>query len=304
MNLYTLLVKNKDRIMSGEELSDHLNVTRAAVWKNINALRKQGVIINSIQSQGYQLQSTQHVLDLQHLKLLLPDTEIHVYDSLTSTNDTAKTLTDKPALIIANEQTAGKGRRGKSFYSPARKGLYMSYIPKYSYALEDTAMITIRTALALHGAILSCFNIDTQIKWLNDIYLDDRKVAGILVEGSLELQTKTYEQLIIGVGLNLEDTTIPSDLDGIYGSLQLDTYSLYEFIEAFIHEFNTLDESTLIQNYRERSMIFGRKVLLDRDQKIYTAIDIDVQGGLILKDDKGNLSTITHGEVSLKLHDN
>ena len=187
MNLYQLLVKNMNTVTSGQELSQELNMTRAGVWKGIKQLRDQGLIIDSLQSQGYQLKSTQHLLNKEHLESLLPNTYIEIHDSLGSTNEYAKGITQQPALIITSHQTDGKGRRGKSFYSPKDKGLYMSYVPSGDYSIEDTGMLTIRSALALQMAISHYFKIETEIKWLNDIYLRDRKLAGILIEGSVEL---------------------------------------------------------------------------------------------------------------------
>ncbi len=301
MNLYQLLVKNMNTVTSGQELSQELNMTRAGVWKGIKQLKVQGLIIDSLQSQGYQLKSTQHLLNKEHLESLLPNTYIEIHDSLGSTNEYAKGITQQPALIITSHQTDGKGRRGKSFYSPKDKGLYMSYVPSGDYSIEDTGMLIIRSALALQMAISQYFKIETEIKWLNDIYLRDRKLAGILIEGSVELQTLTYDQVIIGIGLNLEETEVRKDLEMIYGSLNLKNYNLFELVQSFIENFSSLKENDLIPLYRSKSMIFGRHVILDQDNKVYKAIDIDNKGALIIENEKGERNIITHGEVSLKL---
>lgn len=301
MNLLELLYQTQDTYTSGEQLSQQLNITRAAVWKQIKKLQANGVVIESSQSLGYKLISTQHYIEPNLITQGLDNLHLEVFDTIKSTNDYAKTITQKPALIIAKEQTAGKGRRGKSYYSPKIHGTYFSYIPNKNYQMNELSLITIRAALALNIAIKKTFGIDTEIKWLNDIYLQDHKLAGILVEGSIELQTLEYEQIIIGIGLNLNHAPIPKDIEDIYTSLNLDFYDLNSFFKEFIHQFESLDETDLISLYKSHSMIFGRTVIHSEDNKEYTAIDIDANGALILKSKEGELHTLSHGEVSLKI---
>lgn len=301
MNLITLLYNNRDQYVSGQWLSEKLNMTRAGIWKQIKSLQNQGVDIQSSQSLGYKLISTNHFLDPILLNSLDPELTVEYFTTLPSTNDYAKTIAAKPALIIAKEQTQGKGRRGKSFFSPKNHGLYFSYILKEAYNPQAMAFITIKAAVALQQTIQSCFGIDSRIKWLNDLYIGDKKIAGILVEGSIELQTQVYEQVIIGIGLNLTRTQVPDDIEAIYQSLNLENYDLHEFLIQFIKHFNALTPNGLIETYKSLSMIIGREVVNSNDQKTYRAIDIDDDGALILESIKGETLRLNYGEVSLKV---
>ena len=301
MTLIQLLIENKDDYTSGEFLSEKLGISRAAIWKQIKTLQTKGVEIESSQSLGYKLISTQNYIDKKYLQSLLPNLNIEVFDTIASTNDYAKTITSKPSLIIAKEQTQGKGRRGKSFYSPQNHGTYFSYIPNTTYKTSDLSLITIRSALALNKSIQYVFHVDTKIKWLNDIYLDDYKLAGILVEGSIELQTLTFDQIIIGIGLNLNQAEIPENINHIYTHLNLNHYDLHMFYQHFIMTFNQLHEATLIDEYRKQSMIFGRDVIHSEDGQTYKAIDIDETGALIIESKEGVRTHLQHGEVSLKI---
>lgn len=303
MNLLTLLYQDQDRYLSGEQLSQSLNITRAAIWKQVQSLRTKGVNIESSQSLGYKLIATNHHCDDIVLSNLLPNVHIEVHESLTSTNDYAKQIQQKPSLIVAQEQTQGKGRRGKSFFSPKGHGLYFSYIPDSHYTQEDMALITIKAAVALQETIESCFKKDTQIKWLNDIYLNDLKLAGILVEGSIELQTQEYDQVVIGIGCNLTQTKAPGDLEHIYTSLELENYDLHEFLHQFITKFEAIDASTVIETYKSMSMIIGREVIHSETNDVYTAEAIDANGALILTSPHLETLRLTYGEVSLKLND-
>lgn len=301
MNLITLLYNNKDHYMSGETLSQNLNITRAGIWKQIQNLKAQGVTIDSSQSLGYKLISTNHVLDKTLLNHLIPNLYVEIHETITSTNDYAKSMTQKPSLIIAKEQTHGKGRRGKHFFSPKNHGLYFSYMPEQTYTQEDMALLTVQVAVALQSSIEASLGVNTQIKWLNDLYIHDTKIAGILVEGSIELQTMTYEQVIIGIGINLNHTEVPEEIKHIYNSLNLNHYDLHSFLQLFINTFHNLPTTNIIETYKSKSMIIGRKVIHSENHKTYTAIDIDATGALILESDEQEQLRLTYGEVSLKV---
>lgn len=301
MNLISLLYETQDSYISGEHLSNQLSITRGAVWKQVAQLRKKGVDIESSQSLGYKLISTNHYIDQEVLESKLPNHYIEIHETLDSTNQKAKLMEHKPALIIAHHQTDGRGRRGKSFYSPKNQGIYFSYIPQGVFSTEHISQITIKSSIALHHAIKDAFNIDTKIKWLNDIYIGDLKCAGILVEASLELQTYHFEKMIIGVGLNLTQSQIPQNLKDIYTSLDLDQFDLHLFFERFIHHFETLPDHNLIEMYKSHSMILGRQVIHSETQLEYQAKDIDQDGNLILENSKGEILQLSFGEVSLKI---
>lgn len=163
-----------------------------------------------------------------------PEGSIYYYDTLPSTNDKAKELAAKGAphgtVIIAGSQTNGRGRMGRSFYSPSGTGLYMSIILRPDISAELATCLTAVSAVAVHKTLYSLFNKETEIKWVNDLLLDSKKVCGILAEGApLRSVSNTspnafaaIEYIVIGIGINLSDSGFPSELAGIAGSLQLD----------------------------------------------------------------------------------
>ena len=217
-----------ERFLSGQELAARFGVTRAAVWKAVNALREEGAEIESVTNRGYRLAARPDLLSAEEIRsLLLPrfaETEIAIFDRLDSPNNEGKRRLanglQKPLLVIAAEQTEGRGRMGRSFYSPADTGLYMSlalYAPEgFSGAVYTTTAAAVATARALE----TLSSLPVQIKWVNDLYLDGRKICGILTEAVTDFESGLVSGLVIGIGVNLRtpDGEFPEDIQKIAGS--------------------------------------------------------------------------------------
>ncbi|NLY62981.1 MAG: biotin--[acetyl-CoA-carboxylase] ligase [Erysipelothrix sp.] len=238
--------------------------------------------------------------------------DVIMFDEITSTNDYAKELAKSTELdnilILANKQTKGRGRGHKSFYSPDNAGIYMSLIIRPNIAFEATQLVTIATALALSDTILE-YQIDNAIKWINDIFIDNKKVAGILVEGQLKANKPEYAYLVIGIGLNVSESLIPDELKDLYTALalhsqtELDKDKLIAIIINNLYTYIDLlknDSQKLITLYKEKCLTLNKSVSINADSEQFLAIDIADNGNLILKDQNGQLSQINSGEVSIK----
>lgn len=205
-----ILEENKGKNISGEEIAKKLNISRTSIWKAINALRSEGYTINAVTNKGYSLATNTDFISKEGISLYLnneySNIDIYTYKLVSSTNDVAKTLALNGAkhgtVIISEEQSAGKGRLGRVFYSPANTGIYMSIILRPNLTAMDSVLITTSASVAICNAIQKVTGIECQIKWINDIYLNNKKVGGILTEASTNFESGTIDYLILGIGLN------------------------------------------------------------------------------------------------------
>lgn len=300
MKILHLLEENKDKTLSGQVIADTLSMTRANVWKEITKLRLEGYEIIATPSKGYQLTNYNQNFSKYTLEANLDGLDIEIYKSLNSTNELAKESNQTQRLIIAQTQTKGRGRMGRSFYSPQDKGLYFSYVIDPKLELDKVPLITIAAACAVHKAL----PVNTDIKWLNDILINQKKLVGILVEGDIELQTHRFNKIIVGVGINLFKSDVPDELKDIMGSLEEftnKTIDKHQILIDFIHEFDELvqlignNEEDLIKRYRKHCITINQKIrYLGKE---YKAIDINQLGQLIVEDEFMQKKIIQSGEI-------
>ncbi|HCX64977.1 MAG TPA: biotin--[acetyl-CoA-carboxylase] ligase, partial [Eubacteriaceae bacterium] len=310
------ILKNEERRVSGEELAERIQVSRTAVWKNIHALMEEGYDIQAVRNKGYRLTRPTGVITEEGLKKQLKTKRIgrniKVVDSLESTNDEMKGMAqegeDEGSVLIAREQTKGKGRRGKSFVSPKGAGLYMSVLLRPKLSAERSVEMTIRAALAVSRAIDRLTGRQSRIKWVNDVYLDGKKVAGILTEGSFEMETGNMEYVVLGIGINVSDSArlLPQDLRDKAGDLSakgsVDLSQLaVELLESLEQVIENEDFSEIMRGYRERSLLPGKRVLVEKgsDRFEAEAKTIDDKGRLIVVRKDGKEAVIDSGEVSI-----
>lgn len=239
--------------------------------------------------------------------------DIIILDSIDSTNNYAKTLAKSTnqanVLVVAKSQTKGRGRNHKTFYSPENDGIYMSLLIRPKISFEQTQLITILTALTLSNVISQDLNIDNAIKWINDIYIDNRKVAGILVDGQLKANYKEYEYLVIGIGININQAQVPDDIKDIYTALanhSLEPINKNTLIANIINSFYIyldqleVNHDRLIEDYKNKCLTLNKTISINGSKDLYLAKDIAANGNLIIADSQGNLSQINSGEVSIK----
>lgn len=232
--ILTFLETNKDSYTSGETMAGSLGLSRNAVWKAINDLRKAGYQIDAISNKGYRLAQNNDIISKQGILsyinegiLSITSENIQIHDSLASTNKTAKELaisgTNHGTLIIARQQSYGKGRRDHSFFSP-EGGIYMSIIlsPDKLPTL-DKDVLTAYTGVSVCDAINELCSLNPRIKPVNDLFIEGKKICGILTESGSEFETGLVQWIVIGIGINFDSNinAFPKDLQDIVGSLYL-----------------------------------------------------------------------------------
>lgn len=310
-----ILEQRRGEAVSGEELAASLNVSRASVWKAVKSLRFQGYQIAGITNRGYCLLGENNLISREGVNAHLQDEkkyQIHVYDTVDSTNTRAKQLAadgcPSDTIVIANKQTAGKGRLGRNFYSPPDSGLYLSYVLRTDLRAEDAVLITTAVSVATARAIQDLTGQEVQIKWVNDLYFKDKKICGILTEAISDFETGCIEAVVIGIGINLSTEHFPDGIQQTAGSLEIDMRQISRnmLAAAVITEVSGLEKMicnrSFLDEYRERSMVIGQRVsIVQQEGRIVEVLGIDQNGGLIVKDAEGNQEVLRSGEISIRL---
>lgn len=320
-NVLKVLEENKGQSISGNKLAKELSVTRTSIWKAINSLRNDGYIIDAVTNKGYCLVPYNKIVSAESIYPFLlgkaKNFHIDYQDKVTSTNLLAKELALNGAkegtIIIANEQTNGKGRLGRSFYSPANSGVYLSIILRPNLNIEDTLLITTSIAVAVAKAIDDVASVNTGIKWVNDIFIKDKKVCGILTEGAINFENGGLNYAIVGIGINLFESDFPEDIKNIAGSVfgiqdKEQTSSITSKLIAKVlnnigDAMDSLHDRTYLDEYRKKSILIGKeiKILNNKNIEYGKAIGIDDNAGLLVEDTNGTIITLSSGEVSVRL---
>ena len=311
--------------ISGEIMALALNKSRTSIWKAIQSLKKEGYSIESSTNKGYTLSQNNDVLSEQQINQELIqqhhpiDWNIQTMESTTSTNDLAKIYANHnsttPAIFISEEQTAGRGRLGRTFVSPSKTGLYISLCLFPTIALEDLSLITCATAVACIETLeqLTCKSLN--IKWVNDLFYQDKKVGGILTEVISDFESQQVQSLIVGMGINLIDSpqSFPEELHSIVGSIfsskkEYDNSSfnrnhfIAQFLEKWTFYYQNLSKRDFIESYKEHSNVIGKFVNVFEGNQTYSAYakDIDENGHLIIEKEDNTLHSLSYGEVSIR----
>ena len=231
-----------------------------------------------------------------------------ILDSVDSTNTEARRLAEKkestPILILAEHQSAGRGRMGRSFYSPKQTGLYMTALFLASASPADNLLLTTAAAVSTARAIEKCAGIKVDIKWVNDLYLDGKKVCGILCE-SFEVGGVRY--VSVGIGINLSTVDFPDELSSVASSLcvkeEIKTELAAEIFSSLWHFYCKGERDGMIEYYRAHSMVIGRKIVFYEGEDVCraTAVDVDEYGRLAVRLDSGEIKILSSGEITLRL---
>lgn len=225
-----MLIKSSGYI-SGETASKTLGVSRAAVNSAVMGLRNDGYGIESSTNRGYLLTSRPDRIGSGDIGAFLPEdrmSRIIVLPDVDSTNNYCKDLARKGAeagtVVISDHQTGGKGRRGRSFESPAGVGIYLSYLMRPVTGIEKISEITCWTAVAVCQAIKDAYGFEPQIKWVNDVLMNRMKICGILTEASVEAESGTIDSLVIGIGINVNEkrSDFPGELSSVASSISIE----------------------------------------------------------------------------------
>lgn len=311
------LERNRANYISGQELAERLNISRTAIWKAINSLKKSGFQIESQTKVGYKLIESDDKLSdegiRKGLRDELKDIDIIVYDEIDSTNTEAKRRLYSShvkdfTVIVSDMQKGGRGRTGKSFTSPKGSGVYFSIIlhPKDAYDFSYFDLTTVKAAVAVAEGIKEATNKQTEIKWVNDLFLNGKKICGILSELDADFESRSVKSVIVGIGINVNEPRDDSfkdlkDIAGYIGTDVIRNEILSSVLNAFYENNFVKSDKEIIDYYKKHSLVIGKELSFDLNGKKYSAkgIDINDKGNLIVDTGKEKI-TLSSGEVSIK----
>jgi len=317
------LEQNKGTFLSGETIAKELSLSRNSVWKAIESLRRDGYRIEAASRRGYSLSGESDILSssgiLSFLSFGMDPSQIHIFDSLESTNKTAKSMASLGAshgtVVISKTQTLGSGRKNRSFFSP-EGGIYMSIIlDPHFLPFSNTALITSYTAVCICKAMEKLANVTPTIKWINDIYLGSKKICGILTESGTDFESGEIQWLVVGIGINfaIDQKAFPVELRKKAGSLFTPgetiiskNHLIAEIIDRLTSPVSAkkLTPSSILRSYKKRlNMLDAEVTVIQRNGESYTAIakDIDENGKLIIELPDKSTKTLSSEEISIRI---
>lgn len=320
-NIISILESNKGLFISGEKIANNLKVSRTAIWKAIKSLKNDGYNIHSVSNKGYALSKETDILSSKVIKnnMLKYDDKFNfiIHKTVASTNIIARELAingaESGTVVIAEEQTSGYGRNGKSFFSPYGTGIYMSIILnlKKEKKIFNSSFITTAAAMAVSKSIEEISNENTQIKWVNDVFINGKKVCGILTEGAFSFEDGKLDYAVIGIGVNVNfpKDGFPKELNNIAASINSKNNAnsntksdIRNILVAKILE-NLYDyyfnDVNFYEEYKKRSFLIGKKVSININNKehIVKVLDIDKTFALVAKFQDGKIDKIVSGSI-------
>ncbi len=310
------LLSHRHKDLSGQSLADTLGVSRNAVWFAVKTLQKEGVPVLALPNKGYRLPPTYDPLQASVLREALGEKiPLWVYPDVDSTNTLLKNLTRESAVhgsaLLADSQRAGRGRMGRSFYSPALTGLYLSVLLKPDSSFQIGLNITLKAAVLAARCIEKYTSSPVGVKWVNDLYTDTGKVGGILTEATVNVENGIVDTVVVGVGLNLLSPKdgFPEAIAGRAAPLFTpDNYRpvknalAEDLVKAYRGLLNTEQDAALLSEYRKRSVVLGKEVVatIGKRQINGIAVAIENDGTLVLKKNNGQIEHLVSAEVSLR----
>ncbi|MDL1967568.1 MAG: biotin--[acetyl-CoA-carboxylase] ligase [Deltaproteobacteria bacterium] len=318
--LLLYLKKNQGNWVSSELISNNLSVSRSAIGKHIGKLKKEGYVIESSPKKGYLFSEASDPITADEIKeglctKVCGKQNIIYLKETDSTNTRAKELAAHGAsegtLVIAEKQTNGRGRRGRSWFSPPGDGIYFSLILRPAISPNETPRITLMTAVVLAETLISLMKLKLRIKWPNDILVNEKKLAGILTEISTEMDAVNY--IVVGLGLNVNTLFENSsqEIKKSATSILIETgnrtsrvkliQKFLKLYEQYYDMFKKNNFEPIMNRWRQLADIIGKQIKVDvvGETHIGEVVDVDNDGVLILKDDQGKLQRIFSGDVTL-----
>lgn len=317
------ILRKSNEYVSGQELCEQLGVSRTAVWKAIQQLRESGYEIEAVQNKGYCLVAVPDILSEDELKSIQKTSwigkEIYYYPEIDSTNTQAKRKAEEGvshgALVVANTQTSGRGRRGRGWESASGEGIFFTVLLKPDILPANAPMLTLVMAMAVTKAIRSFTGLEALIKWPNDVVVNGKKTTGILTEMSAQIDFVNY--IVIGTGINVHQESFTGELAEKATSLDFElkhqnkkqTISRAGLLEEVLEQFEiyygvyiqTQDLSGIAQEYNQLLANFGRQVMVLDPLGEFEgqALGINIRGELLVKKDQ-EIVEISSGEVSVR----
>ena len=317
--LLSLLEERRGEYLSGEEIAQQLSVSRTAVWKAVKSLRSLGYGIDAVQNRGYCLDEHTDILSVQGIRRYLDKQwqylSLEVLPCADSTNALLRRRAAEGAkegcVILANQQTQGRGRLGREFYSPPDTGVYMSLLLR-PQDLEPSQGVSITTmaAVAVCRAIEEVAGKQADIKWVNDVFLNGKKVSGILTEGSYHLETGKLDHVVLGTGINVYPPAggFPEELADIADSIFRNQVNegknrlAASFLNHFLSIYHSGDRTCYAEEYRARSMVLGRAIRIfspTGERRAY-ALDVDNNCRLVVRYEDGSVDALSSAEISIQ----
>lgn len=313
------LLKESDTYLSGQEICEMFGVSRTAVWKAIKQLKEEGYQIEAVSNKGYYLKESPDILTYSEIKSALTTKwvgqEVYYFDEVDSTNTKAKQLAEEGAthgtLVVANNQTGGKGRRGRVWLSPADTGIFMTLILKPNMSPVRASMLTLVMALAVAKACKEQTKKQCFIKWPNDIVLNKKKLCGILTEMSAEMDYINH--VVIGIGINVNMESFPDELKGKATSIKMETGNnvkraqlIQKILLYFEKEYAIFMEhqnmASQMKRYNKQLINCNKEVIIREGSRKYFGIahGINEKGELLVEREDGHVRAVHAGEVSVR----
>ncbi len=312
-----LLEQSRGEFVSGEEIAGKLGCTRGAVWKSVRSLQQQGFSIEAVRNRGYRLEADNDVLSRRGIERYIDNklpVRIEVFDSVDSTNNILREYANKGEkegkTVIAQRQTGGKGRLGRSFFSPSDTGLYLSILLRPKLEITQAVRITTCAALAVCDAVEQTTGQKPSIKWVNDVYLGDRKICGILTEASLSMESGGVDYAVLGIGVNVYEPKdgFPDEIKNVAGavctrkSADLRNRLAAGIINSFMGYYEHIDKGGFRDEYSRRLMWKGENIFIisGENKTPCRVVDVDEECRLKVELEGGEHKLISSGEISIR----
>lgn len=312
------LLRETPGFISGQQLCEKLHVSRTAIWKVMNQLKEEGYEVEAVRNKGYRLMESPDITTEEELSSRM-DTrwagqELHYFQEIDSTNLEAKRLgeqnTPHGTLVIAEKQTAGRGRRGKGWESPAGSSIYMTILLRPELEPVHAPMLTLVMAMAVTKAIQQETTLEAKIKWPNDVVVNGKKVVGILTEMSTEIDYINH--VVIGVGINVNTPEFPEEISATATSLALEIGKqirrsplivsvMQQFETYYEHFIQRKDLAFLMEEYNSSLVNCDQEVrVLGKEPYTGIARGINTKGELLVERENGETEVVFAGEVSVR----
>jgi BirA family biotin operon repressor/biotin-[acetyl-CoA-carboxylase] ligase len=319
LKLLHWLKGNPHQWVSGEQISKQLGISRTAVWKQIHHLKADGHVIRSAPKKGYRLVKTADVLEAESIHaslqtLTMGRPAVYVHQETDSTNLQAKILAGQGAaegtVVVADTQTHGRGRRGRTWFSPSGRNIYTSMILRPAMAPSQAPQITLMAAVAVAKTLRRSVGIAARIKWPNDILVKGKKIAGILNEISTEMDVVDYVVTGLGINVNVRQNEMPGEIRRMATSILMETgeevcrttllCDLMKEFEICYAQLKTEGFAAIMEQWRNLTDIIHQYVYVDVLGTCHTGTveAVDDDGVLILRDDRGDIHRIFSGDVT------
>ncbi len=315
-------LREAEGFVSGENLGSRLGLSRAGVWKRLRRLKSLGYLIEGEPRRGYRLVAAPDKLLAEEILYRLPTKTlrgpIYHYDTAVSTNDLAKKLGVQGApegtLVVAETQSGGRGRLGRSWHSPPGLGLYASLLLRPPLPPSELPLITLSTAVSVVRTLSRAVGLTPGIKWPNDLILKGKKLGGILTE--METESDQIRYLIVGLGLNINNPDFPAELAGTATSLLLEegrAFTRVPLLKTWLEEFENLylrflsrGFPEILAEWKEHSVTLGKYVAVRQGSRHLEGLALEVgpDGALLLETALGEVMKVTSGEITLESEGN